>query len=124
MDSITASPNEIPLPVYTEADTGAVFAVDRTQQLVIYAQYMNNTAGGDVRTGRSKVVTDKCIFQSGNNDIASVTSGGLVKGVAPGKTNIDVSYTAIPGSANLSSAAQGKVPVTFTVRVPVIVTER
>ncbi len=70
---------------------------------------------------KTKVVTAKCIFQSSNNDIATVTSGGLVKGVSPGNANINVSYTAIPGSANLSSAAKGKVPITITITVPVTV---
>jgi hypothetical protein len=44
--------------------------------------------------------------------------------VASGAANITVSYTAIPGSANLTAAAEGKVPITVTVNVSVTVQNR
>ena len=47
-------------------------------------------------------------------------SGNVVN--KDGSTNITVSYTAAPGSTNRSASAIGKIPITVTINVPVLVT--
>ena len=122
LSSISATPFEIPLPIYTSIGGNvAVFTVNQTQQLTINALYMNTTANGDTGTGRAEDVTANCTYQSSNTKIATVAADGRVLGVAPGTANIIVSYAAVPGSANISSAAEGKVPITITINVPVTV---
>ena len=119
LHSISVKPYNIPMPVYNQGqDNIAIFAVNKTQQLTIYAEYVKNTSTG---SGITKVVTNNCTFQSSNEQVATVTSAGLVQGVARGTANINVSYTAIPGSADLFSASKGKIPITLTISVPVTV---
>ena len=119
LHSLSVKPYNIPMPVYNQGqDNIARFAVNQTQQLTINAEYMKTTSTG---SGTTKVVTNNCTFQSSNEQIATVTSAGLVQGVAPGTANIKVSYTAIPGSADFLSASKGKLPITITISVPVTV---
>lgn len=120
LHSISATPPMIP----ELQNVGQVFVprgifVNATQQLTIYAIYKNITSSNATKATRLEEVTTNCTYQSNNSRVATITSVGLVKGVAPGSTNITISYTAVPGSANISSAAQGKVPITVTVNVPV-----
>ena len=81
----------------------------------------NNATGIATGSGSAVDITANCTYRSSNTKVATVTPGGFVQGVAPGAANVTVAYTAAPGSANISSAAQGKVPVTFTIMVPVTV---
>lgn len=119
LQSISANPGNIPMVAYNDrAENVARFAVDQTQQLTINAKYTKNTSTG---SGISKDVTNNCTFQSSDEQIAKVTSTGLVKGIALGTANIKVSYTAIPGSDDLFSASKGKLPITITIPVPVTV---
>ena len=128
LDSISASPFGIPrLALATgarniigEAIT-VIFAINATQQLTIDALYKNTTTNNATGTARFEDVTTKCTYQSSNEKIATVTSGGLVQGVAAGAANITVTYTAAPGSSDLSTAAAGKIPKTVSVTVPVVV---
>ena len=122
---ISAYPKRIPMLMDGGQDLYSpvtIFTVNTTQQLTIYAYYRNTT---DIFTGsgsgRFEEVTDKAVYQSSNDKVATVTAGGLVQGVTPGSVLITVSYTAAPGSANRSAAAEGKVPITVTCTVPVTV---
>lgn len=87
-------------------------AVNTTQQLTIYAIYKNTT---------TEDVTANCTYQSSNEMTATVNASGFVKAVGPGSATIMVSYTVVPGTANFTGAAAGKVPVTFSVNVSVTV---
>lgn len=118
---ISAKPYEIPVPVLNpREDQGNIarFAVGQTQQLNISAMYTKGNSNG---TGISKDVTNNCTFRSSNDQIATVSLTGIVRGVATGTAYITVTYTAIPGSADLSSAAKGKIPITLTISVLVTV---
>jgi uncharacterized protein YjdB len=86
LKSIAASPGKVSL------------AVNTTQQLTITATYTK---------GNTKNVTAQNTFKSSNEKIATVSKGGLIKGVAAGSASITASYT------------EGK--VTKTVTVPVTV---
>ncbi len=130
LDSIIASPPALP-PTYVIP--GHTFflgmPVNTIDQLTIYAVYKKPTTQGKfpsrntatASTGRFEDVTDKAVFQSSNTAVVTVTADGLIQAVASGAANITVSYTAIPGSANLTAAAEGKIPITVTVNVPAYV---
>ena len=130
LDSIIASPPRLP-PTYVIP--GHTFflgmPVNTIDQLTIYAVYKAPSTQGKfpsrntatASAGRFEDVTDKAVFQSSNTTAVTVTAEGLVRAVAPGSANITVSYTAIPGSANLTAAAEGKIPITVTVNVPAYV---
>lgn len=101
-----------------------IFQPNDTEQLAISALYRNAAANNASGDGRLLDVTDNCSYTSKDDKIATVTSGGLVKAVAVGNTSIVVSYTAAPGSANISEAGSiGKTPITVTTTVSVIVTK-
>jgi uncharacterized protein YjdB len=72
LKSIAASPNTISL------------SVNATHQLTITAT--------DTK-GKTETVTTTCTYSSSNQQIVTVSAGGLVKGVAAGSANISVSYT-------------------------------
>lgn len=120
--SISANPKEIPVPINSInvplRDTNALFEVDQTQQLIISAQYTKDTS---ISSGASKDVTNNCTFRSSNDQIATVSSTGIVRGAATGTAYITVTYTAIPGSSDLFSASKGKIPITLTISVAVTV---
>ncbi len=119
LNSISSNPNVVPIPAYNDrADDMARFVVDQTQQLIISAKYTKNLS---TSSGISKDVTDTCVFQSNDEQIARVTATGLVQAIAPGTTSIKVSYTAIPGSSDFANASKGKIPITLTISVPVTV---
>jgi hypothetical protein len=130
LDSIIASPPALP-PTYVIP--GHTFflgmPVNTIDQLTIYAVYKKPTTQGKfpsrntatASAGRFEDVTDKAVFQSSNTAVVTVTADGLIQAVASGAANITVSYTAIPGSANLTAAAEGKIPITVTVNVPAYV---
>jgi hypothetical protein len=122
LQSISSDPTQIPPVHYTgQAVTPDVIRAGATQQLIIYAFYKGPASGNTTRT-RLQDVTAKAEYKSEDETIATVTSGGFVTAVGAGTSNIVVSYTAVPGSANLSAAlAAGKVAKTFTVIVPVTV---
>ena len=130
LDSIIASPPALP-PTYVIP--GHTFflgmPVNTIDQLTIYAVYKKPTTQGKfpsrntatASAGRFEDVTDKAVFQSSNTAAVTVTADGIIRAVASGAANITVSYTAIPGSANLTAAAEGKIPITVTVNVPAYV---
>ena len=130
LDSIIASPPVLPrVTQYAFTYVKPGIPVNTTEQLTIYAVYKEPTTQGKfpsrntatASAGRFEDVTDKAVFQSSNTAAVTVTADGLVRAVASGAANITVSYTAIPGSANLTAAAEGKIPITVTVNVFVIV---
>ena len=93
--------------------------VTSTQQLTVYALYKNTTSTNATKATRFEDVTANSTYVSSNDKIVTVTSGGLAQAVSPGSAKITVFYTAAPGSANMSTAAQGKVPITVTFTIPV-----
>ncbi len=127
LDSISSIPTQIPLgnPIAQiagfygngNAVVFNVFEPGDTRVLSIYATYKN-----DAGSSRFDLVTGNCTFRSSNENIAKVDGTGAVTAVADGTAYISVNFTAPPGSDNRSAAAVGKVPVTFTARVKVIVT--
>jgi hypothetical protein len=96
--------------------------INTTQQLTVYAVFKNLNTENATKATRTEDVTDNSTYRSSNEKVATVTSGGRVRAVGPGTANITITYTAVPGSANMSSAAQGKTPITVTFDVPVWVT--
>ena len=130
LDSIIASPPVLPrVTQYFFTYVVPGIPVNTTEQLTIYAVYKAPSTQGKfpsrntatASAGRFEDVTDKAVFQSSNTAAVTVTAEGLVRAVASGAANITVSYTAIPGSANLTAAAEGKIPITVTVNVPAYV---
>ncbi|MDP6221794.1 MAG: zinc ribbon domain-containing protein [Dehalococcoidales bacterium] len=130
LDSIIASPPVLPrVTQYFFTYVVPGIPVNTTEQLTIYAVYKEPTTQGKfpsrntatASAGRFEDVTDKAVFQSSNTAVVTVTADGLIQAVASGAANITVSYTAIPGSANLTAAAEGKIPITVTVNVPAYV---
>lgn len=87
---------------------------------------ITNNATTSTATGVALVedVTANCTYQSNNTSVATVTPGGMVQAVAPGATTVIITYTAIPGSANMSSTAlaEGKKPITVKLTETVTVT--
>ena len=122
LNSLSATPPTIP-PLQGHGETYVIagVTVNTTKQLTIYSIYKNTTTYNATGAVRSEDVTGNSTFQSSNDQIATVTSGGLVQAVARGSANITASYTAAPGSANRTAASEGKVPITVTVTVPVTV---
>ncbi len=136
LNSISATPGRIPRSdpgptirawethaIFNNPDFIAVFAPNDTVQLTINALYRNTTAANASGAGRLEDVTGNCTYKSSNEKIAIVTSGGLVQALTVGSANIFISYTAAPGSANMSTASAGKAPITVTTTVPIIVTK-
>jgi hypothetical protein len=130
LDSIIASPPVLPrVTQYAFTYVKPGIPVNTTEQLTIYAVYKEPTTQGKfpsrntatASAGRFEDVTDKAVFQSSNTAAVTVTADGIIRAVASGAANITVSYTAIPGSANLTAAAEGKIPITVTVNVSVLV---
>ena len=118
LHSISAVPPQIPqLRNFGLEYVPPGVTVNTTQQLTIYALYKNITATNATKEVRFEDVTANSTYKSSNERVAMVTSGGLVKAMAIGASNITISYTAVPGSANMSAAAQGKIPIKVTARV-------
>ncbi len=122
---ISSTPAAIPTPNYVgEVIMPSYFDVNATQQLTIYAIYMNTGSGNETKATRSEDVTVNCTFKSSDTAVIEVTPDGLLSAMGYGTANVTVFYTAAPGSSNLSAASAGKVPVTFSVIVPVTVGHR
>ena len=136
LNSISSTPGRIPRSdpgptirawethaIFNNPDYIDVFEPNETVQLTINALYRNTATANASGAGRLEDVTANCTYKSSNEKIATVTSGGLVKALVVGSANIFVSYTAAPGSANMSTASAGKAPITVTTTVPIIVTK-
>lgn len=122
LHSISVVPPIIPqLANYGQTYVPPGITVNSTRQLTVYAVYKNLTSINSTKAVRFEDVTENCTYSSGNETIATVNISGTVKATGPGTTSITVSYTAAPGTANLSNASLGKIPVTFTTAVTVIV---
>lgn len=110
--------------IFHNPDYIPIFEPNDTVQLTVTALYRNAAANNASGGGRLEEVTSNCSYRSNNENVATVTPGGLVQAVAVGSTTIAVSYTAAPGSANLSeSRSVGKIPITVNTTVNVIVTK-
>ena len=71
LKSIAVSPEEV------------ILTINATQQLAVTATFTK---------GSPEMVAAECIYESSSVEIATVTEGGLVKGIAPGSASITVSY--------------------------------
>lgn len=124
LNSISVYPTTVPR--LNDAPGGAFyFDVNATWPLTVYAVYKEATTVASsvnaTKATRVEDVTTNCTFLSSDTKIAAVGADGVVRAVSVGSTRIAVSYTAAPGSANMSIAAQGKIPITVTTWVPVTV---
>jgi len=120
--SISASPRRLPPPP-PEGRPGDyfLFTVNSTQQLFVTANYIDATRNKSAASGQWEDVTDKAVFVSNNPQVATVSSSGFVQGVSTGEATITITYTAVPGSANRTSSAEGKVPIMVACQVEVTV---
>lgn len=122
LNSIEASPPLIPeLPNYGMTYVPPGITVNTIRQLTIYAVYKNTTSANATKAVRLVNITDNCTYTSTNEAIVTVNQSGAVKATGPGTINITISYTAAPGSPNMSTASDGKKPETFTTKVQVFV---
>lgn len=125
LTALSTFPTKIPM-VNDAPGNALYFRVKDTQQLTAYAIYKSTdvTANNATKASRVEEVTVNCTFVSNNPSVATVTPEGLVTAVALGTTNVVISYTAVPGSANMSSGArtEGRKPITVTFTVTVKVT--
>jgi len=118
LSSISVVPPSIPkvdgpsheLRGVAEVFTPEGVAVNSTHQLAVFALYQSTTKAD---------VTDQAIYKSNNELVATVSDIGLVTAIGSGLTTITVTYTAAPGSSNLSTSSVGKVPITLNVDVPI-----
>jgi hypothetical protein len=118
LSAIAVVPHSIPPfdePVEALRGVNEVFtpegvAVNTSYRLTVYAVFQN-AAKSDV--------SGQAAFKSNNELVAIVDGSGLVTTVGTGSATITVSYTAAPGSSNISDPAPGKIPVIFTAEVPV-----
>ena len=114
------------MPRLNDAPGGAFyFDVNATWPLSVYAVYKDtttvNASANATKAARLEDVTTNCTYQSSDPKIATIDGSGVVRAVSVGSARISISYTAAPGSANMSAAAQGKIPITVTTSVPVTV---
>jgi hypothetical protein len=126
LNSISVNPIIVPRPNNSADPANAYyFDVNGTWPLTVYAVYKStttlNTSANTTTGERLEVVTTNCSYQSSNPKVATVDTGGVVHAVSVGFVRVTISYTAAPGSANMSDAAQGKVPITVTTSLPVTV---
>ncbi len=120
LSAIAVVPQSIPPfdePVEALRDVNENFtpegvAVNTTYQLTVFAVY---------QSAAKEDVTGKAVFKSNNELVATVSDTGLVTAVGSGATTITITYTAAPGSSNLSGASAGKVPITVSFDVPILV---
>ena len=90
----------------TTAQLKSIAASPSTISLIVNATHQLTITATDT-AGKTQTVTTTCTYSSSNQQIATVSAGGLVKGVAAGSAHINVSYT------------KGKVTKTVTVSVTV-----
>ena len=122
LDHIDITPPRIPQTVVVMFDPQPSFVtVNTSRQITVYAIYKNSDSENGTKAIRAVDVTDNCSYQSSNESVAVCSLTGLVKSTGPGTANITAFYTAPPGSANMSNAAAGKIPVTITAEVGVFV---
>ena len=122
LDHISATPPRIPQLVTVMFDPQpSVVSVNTTRQLTVYAIYKNADTGNATKGVRLEDITTNSAYRSSNGKVATVNATGFVRATGSGEANIIIFYTVAPGSANLSNAAGGKVPVTFNTTVPVFV---
>ena len=122
LSALSAWPTAIPPQRFVESFYMTVGVnINATQQLTVYAVYKNTGSNNATRATRLEVVTDEAVYKSSNDKIAAVNATGFVRAVSPGWANITISYTAVPGSANLSAASRGKIPITVKTTVPILV---
>lgn len=122
LNSIAISPPRIPqLNVVMFDPTPPGIAINSTRTITVYAIYKNTNAENATRAIRSVDVTDNCTYRSTNERVAVVSSPGVVLAKGAGAANITAYYTAAPGTANMSNASEGKIPVTFNATILVIV---
>jgi hypothetical protein len=122
LNSIEASPPLIPeLVTYGMTYVPPGITVNTIRHLTVYAVYKNTTSANATKAVRLVNITDNCTYTSPNERIATVNQSGAVKATGPGTINITISYTAAPGSANMSAASDGKKLATFTTNVQVFV---
>ena len=115
--SIVSVPNGVPLYEWLEWSLHpTAIATNATRQLTIYAVRINTTDNATVAT-RLDDVTGNCSFTSSDENIATVNASGFVQVRGAGQAYITAIYTAPAGTANMSNAAAGKIPTTFTVNV-------
>ncbi|MDO8715879.1 MAG: hypothetical protein Q7J73_03605, partial [Dehalococcoidales bacterium] len=122
LHSLAVTPPQIP-PLHNIGEVlvpEGIF-VNATRQLTVYAVFKNFTATNTTKATRVEDVTANSSYRSSNANVATVNGSGFIVAMAPGSTNVTISYTASPGSANLSAAAEGKTPITVTFTVPVTV---
>ncbi len=122
LESISATPPRIPQLVTVMFDPQpSVVSVNTTRQITVYAIYKNANTENATKAIRLEDITPNCTYQSGNEKVATVNATGFVRATGSGEANINIFYTVAPGSANMSNAAAGKVPVTFNTTVRVFV---
>ena len=122
LNSIVITPPLIPeLIVYMFTYNPPGITVNTTRQITVYAVYRNANTENATKAIRSVDVTTNCTYQSSNEKVATCNASGVVLATGSGAANITAFYTAAPGSANMSNAAEGKIPVTFTANVLVLV---
>ena len=121
LHSISSRPRILPPPPPDGPGDYFLFCVNSTQQLLVTANYIDTTSNSRAGTGRWEDVTDKALFVSNKPQVATVSSSGFVQGVSPGEATISITYTAVPGSANRTSPAEGKVSIMVACQVEVTV---
>jgi len=122
LDHIQISPPRIPMTMVVMFDPQPSFVtVNTTRQITVYAIYKNSDSENATKAIRAVDVTDNCTYLSSNESVAVCNATGFVRAAGPGTANITAFYTSLPGSANMSNAAAGKIPVTITADVGVFV---
>ena len=122
LNSIEATPPIIPeLVTYGMTYVPPGITVNTVRQITVYAVYKNTNSTNGTRAIRLEDITTNVTYISENQTVVTVNQSGGIKATSPGTTNITISYTAAPGSANISSASAGKELVTFVTKVQVIV---
>ncbi len=119
IQSIVAVPDRIPLyndDPQTPVPYPPPIALNGTRQLTIYAVRIDASDNATTAT-RLDDVTGNCSFNSSDENIATVNASGFVQVRGAGQAYITAIYTAPAGTANMSNAAAGKIPTTFTVNV-------
>jgi hypothetical protein len=120
--AIEATPPLIPeLMVVYMTYTPPGITVNTTRQITVYARYESADSENATKSTRLVNITTNCTYRSSNDGVATCNASGVVLATGSGAANITPCYTVAPGSANMSNAAAGKIPVTFTTNVLVLV---
>jgi uncharacterized protein YjdB len=92
-NALTVSSQTVSLTSITVTPANPTISVGKTQQFTATANYSNNTSSN---------ITGSATWSSSDTTIATVTSGGLATGVAPGNTTITASSGTISGTTTLT----------------------